>query len=72
MSRNLHYSLKMVFSEDDKHIMVDKFGGKNFNLYKLKLEMLLSTKDLWEIMEGSELPPASTASDEIKKCRDPC
>ena len=25
------------------------------------------TKDLWEIMEGSKLPPPSTASDEVKK-----
>jgi hypothetical protein len=57
----------MVFSEDDKHIMVDKFGGKNFNLYKLKLEMLLSTKDLWEIMEGLDTSPSSIATDKIKK-----
>ena len=57
----------MASSENDGLISVDKFGGENFNLYKFKLEMAMSTKDLWEIVDGSELPPPSTASDEVKK-----
>ena len=57
----------MASSEGDGHITLDKFGGDNFNLYKFKLEMVMSTKDLWEIVEGTELPPPSTASDEVKK-----
>ena len=57
----------MVSSENDGHISVDNFGGENFNLYKFKLEMALSTKDLWKIVEGSELAPPSTTSDEVKK-----
>ena len=57
--------LQMASSESDGLILVDKFGGENFNLYKFKLEMAMSTKDLWEIVEGSELAPPSTASDDI-------
>jgi hypothetical protein len=57
----------MASNENDGLISVDKFGGENFNLYKFKLEMAMSTKDLWEIVDGSELPPPSTASDEVKK-----
>ena len=44
----------MASSEGDGHITLDKFGGDNFNLYKFKLEMVMSTKDLWEIVKGSK------------------
>ena len=57
----------MVSSKGDRHIMLYKFGSDNFNLYKFKLEMLMSTKDLWMIVEDTELPPPSTTSDEVKK-----
>ena len=57
----------MTFSEGDRLIMVDKFSGHNFNLYKFKLEMVLSIKNFWEIFESSELPPLSTANDKVKK-----
>ena len=53
----------MASGESNGFISVDKFGSKNFNLYKFKLEMVLSTKDLWEIVEGTELPPPYTASE---------
>ena len=57
----------MASSEGDGLITIDKCDGNIFNLYKFKLEMVLSTKDLWEIVKGKELPPPSTASDEVKK-----
>ena len=41
----------MAFSGDGL-IPIDKLGGNNFNIYKFKLEMVFSTKDLWEILEG--------------------
>ena len=47
--------------------MVGKFGGNNFNLYKFKLKMVLSTKCFWEIVEGLELPLPSIASHKVKK-----
>ena len=57
----------MASYEGDGHITFDQFGDDNFNLYKFKLEMTMSTKDLREIVEGLELPPPSTTSDEVKK-----
>jgi hypothetical protein len=63
----LAFGFKMASNEHDGLISVDKFGGENFNLYKFKLEMAMSTKDLWEIVDGSELPPPSTASDDARK-----
>lgn len=58
---------QMASNEGNEFIRVDKFGGDNFNLYKFKLEIVLSAKDPWEIMEDLELLPPSTASDEVKK-----
>jgi hypothetical protein len=57
----------MGSSEGEGLTMMDKFNGENFNLYKFKLEMFLAAKDLWEIADGSEAPPPSTASDADKK-----
>ena len=57
----------MTSSESNGHITLNKFGSDNFNIYKFKLEMMMSGEDLLEIMEGSELPPPSTASDKVKK-----
>lgn len=56
----------MVFSEENKFITIDKFNGKNLNLCKSTLEMVLATKDLWEIVESLKAPPSSTASDKVK------
>lgn len=33
----------MASSEGKQYVMVDKFGGDNFNLYKFILEMVLVT-----------------------------
>ena len=60
------FELQNGYNEDDGHITLDKFGGDNFNLHKFKLEMVMSTKDLWAIVDGLKLPPPSTASDEVK------
>lgn len=57
----------MASSEGQGFIMAEKFGGDNFNLHKFKLEMVLATKALWKIMEGTEGPTPYTASDEVKK-----
>ena len=54
----------MVFNKGKGFITGDKFG---FILYKFKLEMLSVIKDLWEIVEGTEVPPPSTTSDKVNK-----
>lgn len=40
----------MGFSGGKGLTMVDEFNGKNFNIYKFKLEMVLATNNLWEIV----------------------
>ena len=57
----------MVSNEGEELIMADKCGAKNSNLYKFKLDMVLATKDLWEIAGSSEAPPPSTANDKVRK-----
>lgn len=52
----------MCFSEGEGITMVDKFYGKNFNIYKFKIEMFLATKDLSNIVGGSETPPPFTTN----------
>jgi len=34
--------------------LIGKFYGDNFNLWKFKMEMILSEKDLWEIVEDNK------------------
>ena len=57
----------MASNGDGGHTTLDKFRGNNFNLYKFNLEMVLSTKDLWEIVHDTELLPPSTMSNVVKK-----
>ena len=51
----------MASSDSDGLKVVDKFNGDNFSLWKFKMEMVLSSKDLWDIVDGSEQPPPSSA-----------
>lgn len=57
----------MASSESEGFTTVDNFNGENLNLYKFKLEMVLVTKDLWKIVDGSKSPSPSTAIDNNKK-----
>ena len=57
----------MASNEGEGTRVIDKFNGDNFGLWKFKMEMILSEKDLWEIVEGTEKPPPSDAEDKLKK-----
>ena len=37
---------------------IEKFDGKNFHLWKFKMQMILEDKDLWSIVCGEEVEPA--------------
>jgi hypothetical protein len=37
----------------------DKFDGTNFHTWKVKMEMVLLGRDLWSVVEGSELKPST-------------
>lgn len=54
----------MAMFEGESSKLVEKFDGVNFHLWKFKMEMLLASKDLWEIVEGSEEVPCE--DDDVK------
>jgi hypothetical protein len=53
----------MATFENESARVIDKFKGDNFNLWKFKMEMVLESMDLWEIVEESEEPPSSDCWD---------
>ena len=60
--------MRAMGSNDNEFLrVVDKFNGENFSLWKFKIEMTLAAKDLWDIVDGSEGPPPSTAEEKDKK-----
>ncbi|KAH8962822.1 hypothetical protein BDL97_05G121000 [Sphagnum fallax] len=57
----------MASFEGESARVIDKFNGENFSLWKFKMEMVLASMDLWEIVEGSEEAPPSNADPKIIK-----
>ena len=57
----------MASYEGESLKIVDKFRGDNFHVWKAKMELLLSTLDLWEIVDESEKAPGEEASSKVKK-----
>src|SRR5579875_408018 len=57
----------MAFLEGESVRVLEKFNGTNFNLWKFKMNLALSSMDLWEIVEGTEEAPPSDASEKDKK-----
>ena len=60
----------MASSASESLTLVDKFNGDNFSLWKFKMEMVLASKELWDIVDGSEVPPPSSADEKDKKAYD--
>ena len=44
----------MASLEGESVRVLEKFNGTNFNLWKFKMNLALSSMDLWEIVEGTE------------------
>jgi hypothetical protein len=57
----------MTSFEGESARVIDKFNGENFSLWKFKMEMVLASMDLWEIVEGSEEAPPSDADPKVIK-----
>lgn len=57
----------MASSDGEGLRLVEKFNGDNFSLWKFKMEMVLSSKELWDIGDGSENPPSLDADVSVKK-----
>jgi hypothetical protein len=57
----------MTSFEGESAKTIDKFHGERFNLWKFKIEMLSTSMDLWDIIDGSEDAPPSNADPKVKK-----
>ncbi len=67
MGREVGFECKMASFEGESAKVIDKFI-ENFNLWKFKMEMVLASMDLWEIVDGSkEAPPSSVDPKVIKE-----
>jgi hypothetical protein len=51
VGREVGFECKMASFEGESARVIDKFNGENFNLWKFKMEMVLASMDLWEIIE---------------------
>ena len=45
--------------------IIDKFNGRKLNLRIFKIEMLLASMDLWDIVDGSKEPPPSNVDPKV-------
>jgi hypothetical protein len=57
----------MASFEGESARVIDKFNGENFNLWKFKMEMVLASMDLWEIVDGSKEAPPSNSDPKVIK-----
>ena len=49
---------------DEGKLRVDRFNGKNFQLWKMQMEDYLYQKDLWKLLEGKTKNQGSMSNDE--------
>ena len=57
----------MATFESESVRNIDKFDGKNFGRWKFRMEMVLSSMDLWEIVDESEEPPSKDDDPKVIK-----
>jgi hypothetical protein len=67
VGREVRFECKMASFEGESARIIEKFNGENFNLWKFKMEMVLASMDLWEIVDGSEEAPPSNADPKVIK-----
>ena len=53
--------------ESESARSIDKFKGENFGLWKFRMEMVLSSMDLWEIVDETEEPPSKDGDPKVLK-----
>ena len=54
-----------LYESETPRVVVDKFNGDNFSLFKFKMEMILDEKDLWDIVEGTEKAPPIGSDEKV-------
>ena len=50
--------MALAVQRTDDVVRIDKFDGKNFHLWKFKMQMVLEDRDLWTIVSGEEEEPS--------------
>ena len=50
--------MALAAQRTDDVVRIDKFDGKNFHLWKFKMQMVLEDRDLWTIVSGEEEEPS--------------
>lgn len=57
----------MISFESEAARIIDKLNEGNFNLWKFEMKMLLTSMDLWDIVDGCEGTPPSNAEPKVLK-----
>lgn len=57
----------MASSEEMALSRIEKFNGKNFHLWKFKMQMVLEDKDLWGIVAGDEVEPVEEGTTDTQR-----
>ena len=57
----------MASFESEATKIINKFNGGNFNLWKFKIEMLLASMNIWDIVDGAMETPPSNADSKVLK-----
>ncbi|MCO5579689.1 hypothetical protein L7F22_033547 [Adiantum nelumboides] len=60
--------MAVMASSEQTTTRFDKFMGRNYSLWKWRMQMVLEEKGLWEIVKGEETAPADEAEEEEVVC----
>ena len=61
----------VTLGNDEAFTRIEKFNGKNFYLWKFKMQMILQEKDLWQIVIGDKVEPndEGTTDTQRRQCQ---
>src|ERR1700759_4303006 len=48
---------------------IDKLNSGNFSSWKFRMQMILIDRGLWEVVDGSQVPPLAIAGDEASRVK---
>ena len=57
----------MAYVKNERARVMDKYHKGKLSLWKFKMEMVLASLDLWEVIDGSEKIPPSNADPKMLK-----
>ena len=57
----------MTYLESEAARVMDKYHGEKSSLWKFKMEMVLASVDLWDIVDGLEKAPPPNTDPKVLK-----